>query len=237
MESQQSVDKEAILHAAEERIKELRKKTPSQILCRPHDEEHDKRQAFRRRVDYIIGANKPAQAIQLCTQGLCLLNGNQGEFPVNPEEDKYRRFKITNDRVQKTIMVPEGVCDLLVDLGFREKHATQFLNAIFVDWQAVEYSSYYIYSAKSHNSLRVGSAIIEEILEREVKKHEEEMQRRQREEEEQKELIEKLHKQFLDDRKSVEARVQRERESGVQEKGIPRPKGAPRKANIVTIHG
>ncbi len=97
---------------------------------------------------------------------------------------------------------------------------------------------------------------MEEILEREVKKQEAEAQRQQREAEAEKELIEKvkhcrdsarptwyltcswqLHNHFLDDRKSVAARVQRERESGVQEKGLPRRKGAPLKANIATIHG
>lgn len=56
--------------------------------------------------------------------------------------------------------------------------------------QAEEYSSYYIYSAKTCNSLRIGSAIIEEILAGRDKMPD--AQRRRREEEEQKELVEKV---------------------------------------------
>ncbi|KAM5540521.1 hypothetical protein V8D89_005979 [Ganoderma adspersum] len=217
METQRNVDKQTILRATEVRLRTLGNKTPSQVLYLPHDEEHDQRQAFRKRVNYVIGANKPAQAVESLKVVLELAH----RILQDPEEKKVRRFKITNPKVQRTIMVPKGVCELVVELGFREK--------------AEDYSGCYIYSRKTYNALRIGSTIIEEILEREVKKQEAEAQRRQREEEEQKELIEKLHNQFLDDRKSVAARNQRERESGVQEKGLPRRKGAPLEANIVTI--
>ncbi|PIL37157.1 hypothetical protein GSI_00849 [Ganoderma sinense ZZ0214-1] len=169
METQGNVDRQSILRATEARLKTLREKTPSRVLYMPHDEEHDRRQAFRKQADYILGANKPAQAIE--------------------------------------------------------------------SLKAEDYSSCYVYSAKTYNTLRTGSAIIEEILEREIKKQETEVQRRQKEEEEQKELIEKLRNQFFDDRKSVAVRVQRERETGVQEKGLPRRKGAPLTSNIVTLHG
>ena len=59
-------------------------------------------------------------------------------------------------------------------------------------YPAEDYSSCYIYSGKTYNALRIGCTIIEEILEREVKKQEAGAQHRQREEKEQKELIEKV---------------------------------------------
>ena len=65
------VDRKALLEAAERRDKALRLKTPSRVLYLSHDEEHDVRQDFRRRVDYIISANKPAQAfesLKVCQQ-------------------------------------------------------------------------------------------------------------------------------------------------------------------------
>ena len=58
--------------------------------------------------------------------------------------------------------------------------------------QAENYDSYYVYSAKTHNTLRVGSSVIEEILEREVQKYEEELRRQEREAEERKAHEEKV---------------------------------------------
>lgn len=59
-----TVDRKALLEAVEKRNKALRDKTPSQVLYMPHDEEHRDRQDFRRRVDYIMVANKPVQAFE-----------------------------------------------------------------------------------------------------------------------------------------------------------------------------
>lgn len=50
--------------AIETRSKTLRDKASSQVLYLPHDEEHDQRQAFRKRVNYIIGATKRVQAVE-----------------------------------------------------------------------------------------------------------------------------------------------------------------------------
>ena len=58
--------------------------------------------------------------------------------------------------------------------------------------QAENFESYYVYSANTHNNLRVGTSMIEEVLEREAKKHEEEEQRREREKQEEAELVEKV---------------------------------------------
>ena len=49
-----------------------------------------------------------------------------------------------------------------------------------------------MYSAKTHNTLRVGSSVIEEILEREVQKYEEELRRQERKAEERKAHEEKV---------------------------------------------
>lgn len=64
MQTQQSVDRQATLRATEERVKALRKKGPARVLYMPHDEEREKRQAFRARVERIIEANSPTQAME-----------------------------------------------------------------------------------------------------------------------------------------------------------------------------
>ncbi|TBU49542.1 hypothetical protein BD309DRAFT_947091 [Dichomitus squalens] len=213
-----TVDRKALLEAAEKRNKALRDKTPSQVLYMPHDEEHRSRQDFRKRVDYIITANKPPQAFESLKTVLQISRN----ILRKPEELRFRKFKLNNNKIKSLIVEPKGVLELVVDLGFREK--------------AENFESYYVYSARTHNGLRVGASMIEEILEREMKKYEEEEKRKEREQQEEEELVEKLYNQILDDRKSVATRVQRERETGAYEKGIPARKRGLKKANIVTLH-
>ncbi|RDX55622.1 hypothetical protein OH76DRAFT_1397015 [Lentinus brumalis] len=141
---------------------------------------------------------------------------------AHPEEEKYRRFKINNDHIKSKIVEPKGSMELVMDLGFHIK--------------AENFESYVLFTGKRYHELRVGSSIMEEILEREIKKQEEEETRRQREKVELEAYKQKLHDQFLDDRQSVSARLQRERHLP-PEKGIPARKGGPKKANIATIHG
>lgn len=128
--------------AIETRSKTLRDKASSQVLYLPHDEEHDQRQAFRKRVNYIIGATKRVQAVEslkVCipdsprrAEAVVDLVGVVGCFGAcahrilqNPEEKKARRFKITNPKVQRTIMVPKGVCELVVEVSFKVTHESK----------------------------------------------------------------------------------------------------------------
>ncbi|RPD67157.1 hypothetical protein L226DRAFT_129438 [Lentinus tigrinus ALCF2SS1-7] len=211
-----SVDRATIGLAAQLRAMSLRNK---QILYMPFDEEWSLRQDFRRRIDReIIQGNKPKVAIGSLKMVLRLARN----ILANPEEDKYRRFKITNCHIKSTIMEPKGVLELMMDLGFRIK--------------AENFESICVYSSKTYNELRVGSSIIEEILEREVKKQEDEERRQERVKAEAEAHKQKLQAQFLDDRQSVHARCQRERHLPPL-KGIPARKGGPRKAEIATIHG
>ncbi|KAI0750811.1 hypothetical protein C8Q80DRAFT_532662 [Daedaleopsis nitida] len=217
----EQVDRTALASAAARRVAAIRQTTPSRTLYMPFDEEHDNRQKFRRRIDReILASNTPAVAIKSLKTVLTLARN----ILAKPDDPQYRRFKISNKRIQETVMVPKGVLQLVMDLGFRIK--------------AEHHDSYCVYTAKTHNDLRVGSSVIEETLEREVRKAEEEERRREREEEERKAVEEKEHMRFLDDRKSVDARVARERRLP-PEKGIPaRRKGGPVKpGNIVTLHG
>ncbi|KAI0723312.1 hypothetical protein C8Q76DRAFT_794269 [Earliella scabrosa] len=216
-----SVNRDAVAAATARRLASTRKAKPSQTLYMPFDEEHDLRQAFRKRIDRdILGGNSPKSAIESLKTVLQLAQN----ILAHPEEDKYRRFRINNERIKRTVMEPKGVLQLVNELGFRSK--------------AEDYESYYVYSAKTHNTLRVGSSVIEEILEREVQKYEEELRRQEREAEERKAHEEKLHQHFLDDRKSVNARVQRERHEP-HVKGIPaRRKGgsSTNAEHVATLH-
>ncbi|KAI0719547.1 hypothetical protein C8T65DRAFT_635725 [Cerioporus squamosus] len=213
----QAVDRAAVALAAQMRVMSLRKKP--QILHKSFDEEWDLRQDFRRRIDHdILEANSPKVAFESLKTVLRLAHN----ILANPGEKKYRRFKITNDHIKSKIVEPKGVMQLIMDLGFRIK--------------AENFESFAVYSGKTYDQLRVGSAIIEEVLLREVQKQEEEETRREREKVELEAHKQKLHDQFLDDRLSVNARLQRERHLP-PEKGIPARKGGPKKANVVTVHG
>ncbi|KAI0774281.1 hypothetical protein C8Q74DRAFT_822727 [Fomes fomentarius] len=208
-----STQREDIAAAVTWRMANMRVTAPSQTLYMEFDEEHDLRQAFRRRIDReILEGNRSAVAIESLKVVLRLARNILGD----PENPKYRRFRINNERIKRTVMSPKGVLQLVTD--------------------AENYDSYYVYTAKTHNSLRIGSSMIEEILEREVKKYEDEERRQEREKAEHEAHEAKLHLQFIDDRKSVNARVQRERHEP-RLKGIPaRRKGPVKPGNIVTLH-
>ena len=49
-----------------------------------------------------------------------------------------------------------------------------------------------MYTAKSNHKLRIATSMVEEILDRETKKHEEEVQRQQKEKSEEEELVKKV---------------------------------------------
>ena len=60
-----SVNRDAVTAATARRLASTRKAKPSQTLYMPFDEEHDLRQAFRKRIDRdILGGNSPKSAIE-----------------------------------------------------------------------------------------------------------------------------------------------------------------------------
>ncbi|KAI0638194.1 hypothetical protein C8Q77DRAFT_416776 [Trametes polyzona] len=205
-----------IAAAAERSVQSLKKQDPSRVLYTAFDGEYDVRQRFRKRIDRdVLESNRsPALAIRSLEIVLKLAE-NILEHPTEP---RYRRFKISNEKIKKLVVEPKGVLQLVVDLGFRE--------------QVVDFEPCYVFRDKNTNELPVGASMIKEALARERKKVEEENAKRAREEEERKAHEEKIHLQFLDDRQSVAARAQRERHTGYAEvKGTPRRKG-----NIATLH-
>ena len=84
----------------------------------------------------------------------------------------------------------------LTQLGFRSKVSSKLSRLKGPRTYGLEkvenFESFYVYSARTYNSLRVGASMIEEILEREMKRHGEEERRNQREKEEQEALIQKV---------------------------------------------
>ncbi|KAI0650737.1 hypothetical protein C8Q79DRAFT_944984 [Trametes meyenii] len=119
----------------------------------------------------------------------------------------------------------DGVLQLVVDLGFREK--------------TEDFVTYYVFSGSksANNRLRVGTSMIKEAIEFERQKLEDEERRLAQEESERKAHMQKIHLQIYDDRLSVAARAQRERHSGYKEMGIPGRKSTPAKGKIATLHG
>ncbi|KAI0352951.1 hypothetical protein OH77DRAFT_749030 [Trametes cingulata] len=202
-----AIDRAKLAAAAQRSIQHLRLTDPSRVLYTDFDHEHDDRQRFRKRIDRdIIAANPPKVALQSLRVVLKLAENILAE----PTNERFRRFKITNDTVRKSIMEPKGVLQLVVDLGFREK--------------AENYDSYYVFNGQHVNLLRIGASIIKEALARESLR-EDEAVKLAREQAEREEAWERARLRIKDDRRSVAARTQRERHLGY-EKGVLPPRGS-----------
>ncbi|KAI0771635.1 hypothetical protein BD413DRAFT_59030 [Trametes elegans] len=217
-----AVDRAKIAAAAQRNVQALRKTDASRVLYTPYDDEHEVRLRFRRLIDYgILEGNKPELALESLQTVLRLAE----RILEHPSEERFRRINTRNERSRRLIMQPKGVLQLMVNLGFREK--------------TIDFETCYVFSQKNTNELRVGASMIKEVLARERGKFESEEEKQERQLAERRAHEEQIMLHFLDDRKSVAARAQRERHSGVQaSKGIPaRKPGTPRKADIVTIYG
>ncbi|KAL1946793.1 hypothetical protein VTO73DRAFT_14897 [Trametes versicolor] len=209
-------DRDKIAAAAQRNVQSLRKREPARVLYTSFDNEYEVRQRFRKRIDRdILGTHPDMHAVRPLE-----LAENILAAPTDPD---VRRFKMSNNTIKKLVIEPKGVLQLVVDLGFREK--------------VEDFVPYYVFRGDNVNELRVGASMIKEALVRERKKLEDEKLKHEREEAERKAHEEKIHKNFLDDRLSVAARAQRERHSGYQVKGIPRPKGLSNGSNIATLQG
>ncbi|KAI0375645.1 hypothetical protein BV20DRAFT_7359 [Pilatotrama ljubarskyi] len=198
-----AVDRAKLAAAAQRNLQHLRQTDPSRLLYTDFDPEHDDRQRFRKRIDRdIIAANSLGVALQSLRTVLKLAENILAE----PTNERFRRFRITNDTVRRSIMEPRGVLQLVVDLGFREK--------------AENYNPCYVFNAKAMNQLRIGASMIKEALARESLR-EDESEKIAREHAERQEAWQRARLQIQDDRKSVAARAQRERRSAYQKGALP----------------
>ncbi|TFY82718.1 hypothetical protein EWM64_g1288 [Hericium alpestre] len=160
----------------------------------PFDADHEKRQEFRRLIDPgILRANRREQAMA-SLQTLLTIAENILREPDNP---KYKQFKPTNSKIKHDLVDPKGTLEYAVALGFRD--------------EVENFQPFYRFRDRHINDLRIGTAILKEVLQIEVEKQEREERHKQMQKAEEEARKEKVKKAFMDDRKSNLLRDQREK--------------------------
>jgi len=163
------------------------------------DQDHDRRQEFRRLVDPGITRQNSREVAYEAIKTLLMLAQNVID---HPREEKYHRFKSTNPAIQKKIVDPKGTLEYAVQLGFRP--------------EVIDFQPYYVFHKSSLKDLGIGLAVLKEFEEREAEK----AQRLAKAKAEEKAAIEaqkeKTRLAFLDDRKSkilIDEREKQHREA------------------------
>ncbi|OBZ70204.1 hypothetical protein A0H81_10037 [Grifola frondosa] len=178
-----SQDREIIAAAALKRLQELRFTSP---LYKKFDEDHQRREKFRRLIDVgVLRPNSRSNAIK----SLEVLLDLTKNILENKNDKKYHRFKTTNLKVKRFIMETPGVLQCCIELGFEEK--------------AEDYQTYYVFKPKYMANLSVGASMIKEALDRERPKEEQERDALEKAKAEEIAHKVKIKKQFYDDRMTV----------------------------------
>ncbi|KAI0698585.1 hypothetical protein BC835DRAFT_1405325 [Cytidiella melzeri] len=160
------------------------------------DEDHEKRQEFRRMIDPGILRPNPRP---LAVEALKTLLKIAENILQNPDEPKYLRFKPTNSTIKRLLVNPKGTLEYAVAMGFNP--------------EVENFQPFYVFNKKKHmRDLQIGAAIIQETLVREAEK-EERQERAKREEKAVKAAhVANIKQAFLDDRKSRTIVERREKE-------------------------
>lgn len=183
--------------AAERRIREARLHSSLvEGAHTPFDENHDKRQHFRRLIDPgILRPNSRDVALE-ALQTLKTLAGNIMKYP---DDLKYHKFKPTNERIKRCLIQPAGTLEYAVALGFQP--------------QVENFQPFYVFNKRHLSDLRIGTAILQEALERELVKEERAKHAREAEKAASEAAIANTKQAFMDDRKSRALQERRERET------------------------
>ncbi|EKM59515.1 uncharacterized protein PHACADRAFT_250072 [Phanerochaete carnosa HHB-10118-sp] len=188
---------DAVANAIERRLREQRKQ-PQQDKGKSYaafDEDHEKRQEFRRMVD--PGILRP-NARPLALESLQTLLKLAENIIQNPNELKYQKFKTTNGNIKRLIIDPKGTLEYAREMGF--------------DPQVEDYQPLYVFKPRRIGDLRIGAEILKEALDREMTKEERAERAKQQEKAVAAAQIANIKQQFLDDRKSQALRTRREEE-------------------------
>ncbi|KAI0092422.1 hypothetical protein BDY19DRAFT_990148 [Irpex rosettiformis] len=187
-----------VADALERRIQEKKaeQQAAANTLYKPFDEEHDKRQEFRRMIDPAILRPNPKPVALESLKTLLKIAQN---ILQNPDEPKYLRFKPTNHMIKKTLVDPKGALEYAVAMGFHP--------------EVENFQPYYVFRKHKHlRDLEIGAEILQEALVRESEKEErhERTQRTQKAAEAAR--VANAKQAFLDDRKDRTIIEKRERE-------------------------
>lgn len=160
------------------------------------DEDHEKRQEFRRMID--PGILRP-NARPLALESLRTLLKIAENILQNPDEPKYWKFKPTNANIKRLLVDPKGTLEYARAMGFNPE----------VD----NFQPYYVFNRKKHlRDLQVGAEIVKEALEREMTKEERQERARREEKAVAAAQVANIKQAFLDDRKSRSHIDRREKE-------------------------
>lgn len=160
--------------------------------------DHERRQKFRRLVDPgIIRPNSKEQAMA-SLKTLLKIAENLIKEPENP---KFQQFKRTNQLIQRDLINPKGALEYAVEMGFEP--------------EVREFVPYYVHNPRRMEELKVGAAILEEVLQLENEK----VEREDASKRDAKIVAEaaslKVKMAFIEDRTRVADRDERERQQRI----------------------
>ncbi|TFK56050.1 hypothetical protein OE88DRAFT_1652629 [Heliocybe sulcata] len=157
--------------------------------------EHEKRQHFRRLVEPGILTRNSDEVSMAALRTLSMLADNLLREPDNP---KFQRFKPTNTTIKQRLIEPKGALEYAIALGFLA--------------EVEEFQPYYVHNKRYTDDLRIGAAILHEVLDRKS----EQLERTKRWKEQDKAAAAAAAKNvqlaFMDDRKSKMLNDKREKE-------------------------
>ncbi|KAF8558749.1 hypothetical protein OG21DRAFT_1595057 [Imleria badia] len=152
-------------------------------------QEHEKRQHFRRLIDPGIVRPNSKQVAMDSLKTLTTMAENILRDPDNP---KYQTFKHENDTIKRRLIQPKGALE----------YALEVMN----------FQSYYVFNASKMEDLRMGAAILREVLDRETEKEGREQRNMEQQKAAAAAAAQNVKLAFLDDRRTKTMLDQRERE-------------------------
>jgi len=176
------------------------------VIYSDFDKDHNKRQEFRRLINPGITRPNSREVALTALKTLLQLAEN---ILQHLDEPKYQRFKKENSTIKARIVDPKGTLEYAVALGFRPK--------------VEKFQTFYVWHKQYLNDLRIGSAVLKEVMERENIKEEQLEQARLEEKAVAEAQIEKVKQAFLDDRKSRMLVDERERQRRAAKASSPPP--------------
>ncbi|KAF8592348.1 hypothetical protein K439DRAFT_1266502, partial [Ramaria rubella] len=147
-------------------------------------QERDTRQTFRRLLDpgILRGVDKKTALASMKT--LLTISEN---LLQEPDNEKYRQFKPTNNLIKRTLVDVKGALEYAVAMGFK---------ADIRDFQP-----YYVFNDRKTTELRIGASVIKEALEREAEKEERNIRAKQLQKGDAELQAKQVRLAFEDDRK------------------------------------
>ncbi|KAI6151894.1 hypothetical protein BKA82DRAFT_2906412 [Pisolithus tinctorius] len=162
--------------------------------CNSEEQEYEKRLHFRRLIDPgIFRPNSRDQALASLKTLLKIAN-NLLDEPDNP---KFQQFKPTNNLIKRQLIDPKGALEYAIELGFRA--------------EVKDFQPYYVFNPRHRTDLRIGAAILEEVIDLEEKKQERLKRSRAEGRAAAAAAAQNVKLAFLDDRKTKALRDSRER--------------------------